>query len=87
MKKFTLEEMNQAGCQLTEQMEPREQLAHRLPVWMQPAITWLSGKALTGQQPMIPALCTPVAKIFVAATTIAVGLAFGVNAVTVLTYS
>lgn len=65
-------------------LDPREQLADRLPAWMQPGITWVSGKALSGQQPVMPYLCTPVAKIFVAAMTVGVGLALGVDAVSML---
>lgn len=67
-----------------KELDPREQFADRLPVWMQPTITWISGKALSGQKPVMPYLCTPVAKIFVAAMTVGVGLAIGVDAVPVL---
>ena len=84
MKTYPPGDIAQFGYPLPELSDPREQLAYRLPAWMQPAITWVSGKALPGQQPVMPYLCTPTAKIFVAAVTVGVGLALGVDAVAVL---
>ena len=84
MKTYAPGEIAQFGYPLSDISDPREQLAYRLPAWMQPAITWVSAKALPGQLPVMPYLCTPVAKIFVAAMTVGVGLALGADAVTML---
>jgi hypothetical protein len=70
--------------QTDELNDARAQLDRAFPWWTQHVITWVSGKALPGQRPVMPLLCTPVAKILVAAMTVGAGLALGVNALLVL---
>jgi|JI8StandDraft_2_1071088.scaffolds.fasta_scaffold179017_1 hypothetical protein len=61
------------------QSTPRDQLARCMPRFLQPAITWISGKALDGQAPLIPQLCRPGFKVCVAAFSVGLGLLCGVG--------
>lgn len=58
--------------------DPRERFAIIFPQWLQPALTWLSGKALPNQKPLMR--CTPVTKLVVTALTAAVGLGLCIDA-------
>jgi hypothetical protein len=59
--------------------DPRDRLNQAFPKWMQPAITWFSGKALPGQKPLIGFSCTPNGKILVALLTVGLGLMIGIQ--------
>lgn len=66
-------------------INPRGRFERSFPGWAQPAITWITGKSLPRQVPLMPGLCTPIAKIFVALLTVALGLALGIETWSVLT--
>lgn len=65
---------------LTSGEDPRTQLQRAFPNWMQPTITWISGKTLSGQQPLMPILCTPLGKVCVAILTVGLGVALCTDA-------
>ncbi len=57
--------------------DPRERLNRMFPRWLQPGITWLSGKALPGQAALLGLSCTPKGKILVAFLTVGLGMMIG----------
>lgn len=65
-------------------IDNRELLNQVFPRWMQPALTWISGKALPGAKPVFPLLCTPAGKILAVALTIGLGVALGLHSVIIL---
>ncbi|MBI5925884.1 MAG: hypothetical protein HY836_09830 [Aquabacterium sp.] len=79
----TLADAQESSYRVAEIQDQRARFGRAFPGWMQPAITWISGKALPGQHPLMPHLCTPMGKVFAAAWTLASGVALGVDALRV----
>lgn len=59
----------------TEDIHPIRASLARLPGWMQPFMTWLTGYALPGQKPLLPN--SPAIQIAAAASTLVIAVGLG----------